>query len=88
MRQPASTDREVLLREIEETEAVLAEASGATGCKHIIDPTETLADRVRHLAMMAILAATSLAQLQAEKSAPDKPFSYRELMDRMGKTEN
>lgn len=69
MRQRASTDNEVLLRELNETEVVLAEISAITGCVHIIDPTETLADRVRHLGMIAFLAAASAQQLQGKLNA-------------------
>lgn len=69
MRLPASTDREILLREINEAEAALAEASLVLGCVCIIDPTETLGDRVRHLAMMAILMQANLGQLRRFQNA-------------------
>lgn len=69
MRLPASTDKEVMLREINEAEAALAEASMVLGCKHIIDPTDTLGDRVRHLAMLAILTTAALGQLKQKLNA-------------------
>lgn len=53
MRTIASTDQEVMLREINETEQVLAIVSDQLGCICLIDPTETLATRVALLGKIA-----------------------------------
>ena len=90
MRQQASTNTEILLREINETEEALAEASMVLGCTCIIDPIETLGDRVRHLAMMAILMQANLGQLRkfqglvaSRQDADPYPISYQELLNRL-----
>ena len=93
MRKPAPTENEMLLREIEEAEAALAETSAVIGCMCIIDPTETLGDRVRHLGMMAILMQVSLGQLRKFSEVKKhytnitdingSPLTYDELLRRL-----
>jgi hypothetical protein len=69
MRTPASTDKEILLREINEVEAVLANISRVVGCTCIIDPTETLADRVKHLGVILTLEIVQNGQLRQKDGA-------------------
>lgn len=88
MRQPALTENEILLRELNETELVLADISGVIHCTCIIDPTEMLADRVRHLGEIAYTLAKQDPRFQqldvALKVENLGPMSYLELMDRLG----
>lgn len=86
MRQPASTENEMLLRELNETEEALAEASLVLGCTCIIDPTETLGDRVRHLAMLAILMQANLGQLRARANQNLDPGTMNpsDILGRLG----
>lgn len=93
MRDQASTEKEILLRELREAEDALAETSAVLGCTCIVDPTETLGDRVRHLGMMAILMQANLGQLRKFQNATkvDRNLdaldrgevTFGELLDRM-----
>lgn len=91
MRQPALTENEILLRELNETELVLADISQVIHCTCIIDPTETLADRVRHLGEILITLARQDPRFQELDSALNiggisapEPFTYTELLNRLG----
>lgn len=79
MRNPASTDKEVMMREINETEEALADISRVLGCACIIDPTETLADRVRHLGMIAVVQAANLKELRGGFVTPETKRNPEQL---------
>ncbi len=79
------------MREINEVEEVLADISKVIGCTCIIDPSETLGDRVRHLGTMTILLQASLGQLRKFQGAKLAhatldDMDYREMLRRV--TEN
>ena len=82
MRRPALTKEEMLLREILETEEVLREISAIIGCTCIIDPTETLADRVAHLGYITALLAQAVEPALAERRAA-VPTNYVDLLRRV-----
>lgn len=83
MRNPASTEIEILVRELQETEAVLVELSGMIGCTGIIDPTETLADRVRHLGMLMILTQANINQLRGGSGGGGSPADYSDILRKL-----